>query len=94
LIGPKWCARGIKIELQIVLFLDNVAGGKIMRLRVWINERLDTPEKARTVLSNIALGGGVIAAVLMLAGVLTAHGRGEGHTKKGEHCSPFFFSYM
>jgi len=39
-----------------------------------MNERLDTPEKARTVLSNIALGGGIIAVVLMLVGVLTAHG--------------------
>jgi hypothetical protein len=44
-----------------------------MSFRTWVNKRLDTPEKARTVLSNIALGGGIVGAVLILVAVLTAH---------------------
>lgn len=41
-------------------------------LKAWIREQLDTPEKARTLLSNIALGGGVIGVALMIAAVLVA----------------------
>lgn len=43
-------------------------------LKAWMNERLDTPEKARTALSNIALSGGVIGFVLTLVALLTGHG--------------------
>jgi hypothetical protein len=42
-------------------------------LRAWMGERLDTPEKARTTLSNIAAGGGVVGFVLTLVALLIAH---------------------
>jgi hypothetical protein len=38
-----------------------------------MGERLDTPEKKRTTLSNIAVGGGVLGTILTLLAVLTAH---------------------
>lgn len=41
-------------------------------LKAWMGERLDTPEKARTTLSNIAVGGGVIGFLLTVAAVLIA----------------------
>jgi len=43
-------------------------------LKAWMGERLDTPEKARTTLSNIAVGGGVVGLVLTLVAVVIAHG--------------------
>jgi len=41
-------------------------------LKAWMGEYLDTPEKARTTLSNMAVGAGVIGFVLTLLAVLTA----------------------
>ena len=43
-----------------------------MALKAWITRQLDTPEKARTVLSNIALAGGLVGFVLIIIGVLVA----------------------
>jgi hypothetical protein len=42
-------------------------------LKAWMGARLDTPEKARTMLSNIAVGGGVVGLVLTLVGVIIAN---------------------
>jgi hypothetical protein len=42
-------------------------------LKAWMGERLDTPEKARTTLSNIAVGGGVVGLILTLVAVIIAH---------------------
>lgn len=40
--------------------------------KAWMGERLDTPEKARTTLSNIAVGSGVFGAFLTLLAVLVS----------------------
>lgn len=40
--------------------------------KAWMGERLNTPEKARTTLSNIAIGGGVFGALLTLLAVLAS----------------------
>jgi hypothetical protein len=42
-------------------------------LKAWMSKRFDTPEKARTTLSNIAFGGGLLGFVLMVAGLIKAH---------------------
>lgn len=41
-------------------------------LKAWMDERLQTPEKARTTLSNIAVGGGAVGLVLTLVAVIIA----------------------
>lgn len=41
-------------------------------LKAWIGDRLETPEKARTTLSNIAMFGGVVGVVLTLIAVIIA----------------------
>jgi hypothetical protein len=44
----------------------------MIALKAGILRQLDTPEKARTVLSNIALAGGLVGVILMIVGVLVA----------------------
>lgn len=46
---------------------------KTTTLKSWINSYLDTSEKARATLSNIAMGAGVVSFLLTLAAVITAH---------------------
>ena len=41
-------------------------------LKVWLRARLDTPDKARTTLSNIALGGGILGSILTVVSVIAA----------------------
>jgi hypothetical protein len=41
-------------------------------LKAWLGDRLETPEKARTTLSNIAVLGGVVGVVLTLIAVIIA----------------------
>lgn len=44
------------------------------KFKNWIGSRLDTPEKTRTFISNVALGGGVVGLILMLLAVVSAQG--------------------
>lgn len=45
---------------------------KMRTLKAWIDNRLETPDKARTTLSNIAVFGGVVGVALTLVAVVIA----------------------
>lgn len=40
--------------------------------KAWMGKCLDTPEKARTTLSNIAVGGGVVGIILTVIALIIA----------------------
>lgn len=45
----------------------------MIHIKQWLRQRMETPEKARTTLSNIAVCGGLVGFILTLIGVLVAH---------------------
>lgn len=52
---------------------DHATECEMTTLKAWMRERLNTPEKARTPPSNIAVAGGMIGLVLTIIGVIVAH---------------------
>lgn len=71
LVWYCWLAVAGRLSARISLDTQRRENGNFKN---WIGARLDTPEKARTFISNVALGGGVVGLILLLLAVLSAHG--------------------
>lgn len=55
-----------------ILELATCREREMTTLKAWLGDRLETPEKARTTLSNIAVIGGLVGVVLTVVAVIIA----------------------